>query len=216
MVVITLFILPNKILLLSAFINRKNRSIQMINDFLKSFGILTNADIHDFQHLGIIKHLQKGDFFISEGKSCKEAAFIKSGILRSFFTPESGEEITYCITFPNTLMTAYSSFITSLPTLENIQAMAPCELLVIQKTDIDQLAKSSISWITFFKIIAEQQYIELEKRLFLFQKEKAKKRYMDLLENQPTYVQQIPLQYLASYLGITPRHLSRLRKEIVF
>lgn len=188
----------------------------MINDFLKSFGVLTDVDINDFQHLGTIRHLQKGDFFISEGKPCKEVAFIKSGILRSFFTSESGEEITYCITFPNTIMTAYSSFITSHPTLENIQAVAPCELLVIQKTDIDQLSKSGINWITFFKIIAEQQYIELEKRLFLFQKEKAKKRYMDLLENQPIYVQQIPLQYLASYLGITPRHLSRLRKAIVF
>ncbi|MNL38520.1 hypothetical protein D3C87_1607400 [compost metagenome] len=64
-------------------------------------------------------------------------------------------------------------------------------------------------------MIAEQQYLELENRLFLFQKEKAKERYIDLLKNQPLYVQQIPLQYLASYLGITPRHLSRLRKEIV-
>ncbi|MBB5645249.1 Crp/Fnr family transcriptional regulator [Pedobacter cryoconitis] len=188
----------------------------MISDFLKNFGILTTAEIEDFLHLGTIRNLQKGEFFISEGKSCKEVAFIKSGILRSFFTPESGEEITYCITFPNTLMTAYSSFITSLPTLENIQAVAPCELLIIKKAAIDQLSKSSLNWVTFFKIIAEQQYIELEKRLFLFQKEKAKKRYMDLLENQPAYVQQIPLQYLASYLGITPRHLSRLRKEIVF
>ncbi|MBB5623839.1 CRP-like cAMP-binding protein [Pedobacter cryoconitis] len=188
----------------------------MISDFLKNFGILTTAEIEDFLHLGTIRNLQKGEFFISEGKSCKEVAFIKSGILRSFFTPESGEEITYCITFPNTLMTAYSSFITSLPTLENIQAVAPCELLIIKKAAIDQLSKSSLNWVTFFKIIAEQQYIELEKRLFLFQKEKAKKRYMELLENQPAYVQQIPLQYLASYLGITPRHLSRLRKEIVF
>ncbi|MNT98592.1 hypothetical protein D3C72_2412100 [compost metagenome] len=60
------------------------------------------------------------------------------------------------------------------------------------------------------------QYLELEKRLFIFQKDKAKKRYIDLLENQPGYVQKIPLQYLASYLGITPRHLSRLRKEIQY
>lgn len=105
----------------------------MISDFLKNFGILTTAEIEDFLHLGTIRNLQKGEFFISEGKSCKEVAFIKSGILRSFFTPESGEEITYCITFPNTLMTAYSSFITSLPTLENIQAVAPCELLIIKR-----------------------------------------------------------------------------------
>ena len=188
----------------------------MIRNFLKTFNTLTTTEIADFEQLLTIRHLQKGDFFISEGKYCKEVAFIKSGILRSFFTPESGEEITYCITFPNALMTAYSSFITAQPTPENIQAIASCELLVIQKTDIDNLSQSSPNWIKFFKIIAEQQYIELEKRLFLFQKEKAKKRYLDLIENQPAYIQQIPLQYLASYLGVTPRHLSRLRKEIVF
>ncbi|MBB6498892.1 Crp/Fnr family transcriptional regulator [Pedobacter cryoconitis] len=188
----------------------------MVRDFLKTFNTLTATEIDHFEQLLTIRHLQKGDFFISEGKYCKEVAFVKSGILRSFFTPESGEEITYCIIFPNSLITAYSSFITAQPTQENIQAVAFCELLVIQKSDIDHLSQSSPNWIKFSKMIAEQQYIELEKRLFLFQKEKAKKRYLDLIENQPAYIQQIPLQYLASYLGVTPRHLSRLRKEIVF
>jgi CRP-like cAMP-binding protein len=189
---------------------------QMITDFLKSFQVLSPYEIENFVAHCIVRSLKKGDFFIKEGKSCKEAAFVNSGILRSFFTQESGEEITYCITFPHTLMTAYSSFITAQPTPENIQALTPTELLVIQKKDLEKLSQSGSNWIKFQKIIAEQQYIELEKRLFLFQKEKAKKRYMDLLENQPDYIQQIPLQYLASYLGITSRHLSRLRKEIIF
>lgn len=187
----------------------------MIKEFLKTFNLLTPDEIEQIERLTTTRLLKKNDFFISTGKSCKEVAFINNGILRSFFTPESGEEITYCITFPNTLMTAYSSFITGLPTLENIQAVEDCELLILQKKEIDKLQESSPNWIRFFKIIAEQQYIELEKRLFLFQKEKAKKRYLDLIENQPDYVQQIPLLYLASYLGITPRHLSRLRKEIL-
>lgn len=186
----------------------------MIKAFLTSFQILTPAEIEHFESLLIKRQLKKGSFFISEGKFSTEVAFINTGILRSFFSPESGEEITYCISFPNSLMAAYSAFITGLPTVENIQAIADSELLIIQKHDVDKLLESSPNWVRFFKIIAEQQYLELEKRLFLFQKEKAKKRYMDLLENQPNYVLQIPLQYLASYLGITPRHLSRLRKEI--
>lgn len=105
----------------------------MITAFLRNFNVLTDTEINDFLSMGTIRQLQKGDFFISEGKFCKEVAFIRSGILRSFFSPESGEEITYCITFPGSLMTAYSAFITSLPTLENIQAISACELLVIQK-----------------------------------------------------------------------------------
>ena len=186
----------------------------MIKAFLASFHVLSPAEIEQFESLLIKRQLKKGSFFINEGKLSTEVAFINTGILRSFFTPESGEEITYCISFPNSLMAAYSAFITGLPTLENIQAIADSELLIIQKHDVDKLLETSPNWVRFFKIIAEQQYLELEKRLFLFQKEKAKKRYTDLLENQANYVLQIPLQYLASYLGITPRHLSRLRKEI--
>lgn len=186
----------------------------MIKTFLNSFHVLTSGEIEQFELLLTKRYLKKGDFFISEGKLSKEVAFINSGILRSFFTPESGEEITYCITFPNTLMAAYSAYITGMPTNENIQAVADCELLIIQKSDVDKLSESSANWAIFFKIIAELQYLELEKRVFLFQKDKARNRYIDLMKNQPDYILQIPLQYLASYLGITPRHLSRLRKEI--
>jgi hypothetical protein len=64
--------------------------------------------------------------------------------------------------------------------------------------------------------MAEQQYIELERRFFQFQKNTAAQRYKELLINQPEYVQNIPLQYLASYLGITQRHLSRIRSEVAF
>ena len=72
------------------------------------------------------------------------------------------------------------------------------------------------NWIKFLKIVAEQQYIELEKRIFQLQKNNAFERYSDLLKNHPEYLQNIPLQYLASYLGITQRHLSRIRREICF
>lgn len=188
----------------------------MARDYLESFNVLSAQEISDFEALATERVVKKGDFFITEGKACKEVAFLKTGILRSFYLQESGEEVTYCITFPNTLMTAYASYITGLPALENIQAIAAAELLIISKQELDKLAQPSFNWMKFSKIIAGQQYVELEKRFFMIQKEKAKKRYMNLLINQPDYVQQIPLQYLASYLGITGRHLSRLRKEITF
>ncbi|MBC8985182.1 Crp/Fnr family transcriptional regulator [Pedobacter sp. N36a] len=186
----------------------------MIYNFLASFQLFSPAEINDIIALMKPKKLQKGDFFIQEGKTCKEVAFLNTGILRTFFRAETAEETTYCITFPGALMTAYSSFITSKPTIENIQALVPTELLLIQKKELDLLSNTNPNWTNFLKIIAEQQYLELERRVFQFQQEKAKKRYLDLLEHQPIYVQQIPLQYLASYLGITSRHLSRLRKEI--
>ena len=188
----------------------------MIKNYLKSFNILTNEEIENFVQLCTKKDLKKADYFIREGEICKEVAFILSGTLRSYYVTEKGEEITYCITFPNNLITAYSSFITGQSTPENIQAISAVELMVVRKDTIDDLALKNPNWVKFLKVVAEQQYVELEKRIFQLQKSNAAQRYSDLLKNQPAYIQHIPLQYLSSYLGITQRHLSRIRKEISF
>ena len=90
--------------------------------------------------------------------------------------------------------------------------MTAIELLTISRDEILKLENSSTNWLKFFKFIAEQEYIKMEKRIFILQKEGAEKRYQDLLTNDPEYLQLIPLNYLSSYLGITQRHLSRIRK----
>ena len=184
--------------------------------FLKSFNILTDIEIDDFIQLSTYKLLKKSEYFVREGETCKQVGFVLSGTLRTYYTSNKAEEITYCITFPNSLMTAYSSFLTAQPTVENIQAVTVTELLVVQKDLLEKLVQQNPNWIYFFKTIAEQQYIELEKRIFQLQTTDAAKRYANLMENQPEYIQKIPLQYLASYLGITPRHLSRIRREFIY
>ena len=191
----------------------ENDSIKI---FLKSFNILTDVEIDNFVQLVEYRLLQKSAYFVKEGETCKQVAFVLSGILRTYYFSDKAEEITYCITFPNSLMTAYSSFLTGQSTQENIQAITATELLIIQKDKLDALAQQNLNWIYFLKKIAEQQYIELEKRIFQLQKTDAAMRYADLMKNQPEYIQKIPLQYLASYLGITPRHLSRIRREFIY
>lgn len=187
-----------------------------LKSHLQSFNILSDREIEDFIAASTTKHLDKLEYYIKEGETCNSVTFVVSGILRSYYTSDKGDDITYCITFPNNLMTAYSSFLTKQPTQETIQAITPTELLVISKEKIEGLVDKNHNWMNFQKIIAEQQYIEVEKRLFLMQGSSASKRYEELLKNQPEYVKNIPLQYLASYLGVTQRHLSRIRKEISF
>lgn len=89
--------------------------------------------------------------------------------------------------------------------------MTDIELFTISRGEILKLEKSSTNWLKFLKFIADQEYIKMEKRIFILQKENAEKRYQNLLTNEPQYLQLIPLNYLSSYLGITPRHLSRIR-----
>ena len=182
--------------------------------YLQKFNILTENEINNFESKVKSKKLDKGDFFIKEGRISNEVGFVVSGLFRSFYYSSLEEEVTYCFTFSNSFVSAYSSFLSQRKTIENIQALTDIELLTISREEILKLEKSSTNWLKFFKLIAEQEYIKMEKRIFLLQKESAEKRYKDLLLNQPEYLQLIPLNFLSSYLGITQRHLSRIRKTI--
>lgn len=188
----------------------------MVQQFFQSFNIFSENEINDFLQLFERKKLNKNDFFVREGEKCKEIAFIESGIFRSYYISDDGKDITYCFRFPNDLIASYSSFISEKPSMENMQAISDAEVLIIKKEKIEILTNENPNWILFLKIIAEQEYLELEKRFFQLQRDSAATRYHLLLENHPNYIQDIPLQYLASYLGITQRHLSRIRKEVSF
>lgn len=187
-----------------------------INEYFQSFQIFTAEEIEQFIPLFAHRNLAKNDFFVREGEKCSEVAFIQSGIFRSYYHTSNGEETTYCFRFSNSLIAAYSSFITGQASAETMQAITPATFLVISKSRIDQLMHENPKWIHVLKIIAEQQYLELEHRVFQLQKESALHRYRELLKDQPSFILHIPLQYLASYLNVSQRHLSRIRKQIAF
>lgn len=186
-----------------------------MKSYFRSLDLLSEPDLEMLNGLTTTKTIGKGEFLITEGSVCNQLVYIKEGILRSYYLKDSGEEITYCITFGDNLMTALSSLITGQPTEENIQALTDLTFEVLKKEDLNILYASSPNWLKAGKMLTEIQYIELEKRMFLLQKHSAKKRYEEFMENHASYLQHIPLQYLASYLNITPRHLSRLRRELV-
>lgn len=187
---------------------------QKITNFLKQFAFLTPDEINYFISLCQYKTLSKGDYFTKEGKVCNEIGFVLTGVFRSYYLSSSDDEITYCFIQQDHFITAYSSFITKNKTLENIQALTDVEMLVITRENVKKIEQSSNNWLLFLKMMAEQEYINLERRIFLLQKEKAETRYKDLILNKPNILQLVPLHYIASYLGITQRHLSRLRKKI--
>ncbi len=182
-------------------------------EFLQSLDILSEEEIADAMEHSTMRVLPKGAFFVREGSVCREVAFIQSGILRSYYTNDEADEITYCIMFAPSFMTAYSSLITGEPTVENIQAVTEAKLLILQKDYIEERSQESMNWLKLQKYLSEQEYLELEQRIISYQKDDARQRYRDLVERHPDYLQQIPLQYLASYLGISQRHLSRIRSE---
>lgn len=181
--------------------------------FFKSFEFLNAEDLNLIDSLVTKRILKKGEYLIQEGKVSTEIALIKSGILRLYYNNAAGEDITGCLAFDNEILSAYSSFITQEPSEENIQAVCDTEVAILTKEQLDFLYNRSASWQKVGRMIAEIHYVELTKKIISFQKDSAKERYSQLLSKQPQYIQAIPQHQLASFLGITPRHLSRLRKD---
>ena len=185
-----------------------------LRKMLESVHILSDSEISNGLNYFEPKTFKKDDFLIESGKVCNWMAFVNTGILRNFYISSNDEEVTYCLTFPNKVVSAFSSFMTQKVTFENIHALTNGEILVIKRKCYYELMNSSENWLKFSRFVAEQSYIEMENRLLALQMESAKKRYNDLITNNPEFIQQVPLKYLASFLGITQRHLSRLRKDI--
>lgn len=184
--------------------------------FLQQLNIFGEEEVQAVAGLFTHRLICKDEYFVREGMPCTEIAFIESGIFRSFYTDERGNELTYCFRFPGDFIAAYSSFISGGPSVEYIQAITPAGIWTMPKSVVDEQARTNPKWVQLLRLVAEQQFLEMERRYIQLQRDTAVKRYATLLQQQPEYLQMIPLQYLASYLGITQRHLSRIRKEIMF
>ncbi len=186
-----------------------------MKEYLRSFNLLSEEEIEELQNEGTYKTYQKGDFFIKEDQVCKHVAFVESGLFRSFYYNSEQEDITYCFTFSNSFVTAYSSFITQTKTQENIEALTDVRVLMISRESITRLEEKNPNWLKLSKSIAELEFMKLEQRVMSLLRERAEFRYKELLLNHPEYLKNIPISHLASYLGVTQRHLSRIRKTLV-
>lgn len=158
-------------------------------------------------------HLSKNDFWISAGKYCNHIAFVKSGKLRVFYFDDNANETTCYFVSENGFISSFSSFLMRIPTTENIIAIEGTELLVIDRNELETLSEKVPKIQILRRIIAENLFIYMEQRVATLQSQTAGERYGKFMKENPDILLSVPLQYTASFLGITPQHLSRLRKE---
>ena len=183
--------------------------------FLENITSISNQEFENgFQYFDKIV-LEKGDYFVQENTICKQIAFINKGILRTFYINEKFEDTTSCFCTKNNLTSAYKSFILQEPSRLNIQALEKSELLVINYNDLQKLYIESSIWGKIGRLIAEKEYIGMEKYASVLNNETARTKYLRLMNEQPQIIQKVANQFIASYLGITSRTLSRIKSEIL-
>lgn len=182
--------------------------------FLKNISSITDNEFGNTLSYFSEQNVQKGDFFVKQDKVCRHIAFILKGTLRTYYINDKAEEITSCFCTENNLTTSYKSFILQKPSNLILQAIEDTQLLVIDYENLQKLYAKSIVWQTIGRAVAEREYIIMEQYASILNNETAKEKYLRLLKEQPNVLQKANIEDIASYLGVTRRTLSRIRKEI--
>lgn len=157
--------------------------------------------------------LNKGEMFYDAEKICRKIGFIRSGSIRSFYNID-GDEVTRFVLMENQFFTAFQSFFANQPSPEFIQAIEKTNLYTISKENLDDLHKKYPEMVHLSYLVTIQSHLRLEKRVFNLIALSAEERYRLFEEENPQMVERVPLQYIASILGMKPETLSRIRKKL--
>lgn len=156
---------------------------------------------------------KKNDLIVEEGKVAKYIGFVESGMFQ-YYVMLDGEEKTTYINIENTFLASVTSFVSQKPALENIRALTDGKLSLISRANLYQLVAEVPGFKDFYIALLEYTVCGIDASRHDLIVLSGEERYAKMLRDEPHLLQQIPLQYLASMLGVTPRHLSRIRGNI--
>ncbi|NMM50842.1 Crp/Fnr family transcriptional regulator [Marinigracilibium pacificum] len=157
--------------------------------------------------------LKKGTTLLKAGEVENHLYFISKGIVR-LLIPGSENDVTFGFVFTNEFVTGYDSFLTQQPSKYQIETLTNVEVWKISKTDLEQVYNNTKTGNIIGRKMAENMFLIKSKRELSLLNKTAEERYLDLFTERPNVLEQIPLKYIASYIGITPQALSRIRKRI--
>ena len=176
------------------------------------FGQLSNREVAFIRPYFQEEKLQKNEFFTQTDKTCDKLSFVKSGILR-VYTLSDGKEIPQWISTQNFLLTEVMGFFFNQPNRWAIQALTETELLSITKTNYLKLCQKFPKWNEIEKQLIMKCFMMMEDRIFSHLSMTAEERYELYFQQNKKLFNQVPLQYIASLLGMTAETLSRIRKR---
>jgi CRP-like cAMP-binding protein len=195
--------------------NSKDAYYNMINsllDNIQSLITLSEAEKDIVTSLFKEKTYKKGDFFLADGQICKQVGFVTKGLMR-YYINHDGEEKTYAFSQENQYVCNYESFLPQSPSSKIIQALEDSIVFVISHSDLQLLYANVREGERFGRIAIEAVFLQILKDINSFYTEKPEVRYERFLTNHPDLQQRISQYHIASFVGVKPQSLSRIRKR---
>ena len=181
-------------------------------DFLHSFVALNSKDRELVRQVLQIKNYKKGSFLLAEGEISTAFFFNLKGLIRLFYNRTNGEKTAYF--YPeNTFISAYESFTRQKPSKLNFQAMAETTVVVISAQAAQTLLAHDPKFDMIARVIMEEEMIAHQRIIESLLTLSPEERYFQLLDENPDIFQRVSQHYIASYIGVAPESLSRIKKR---
>jgi CRP-like cAMP-binding protein len=196
-------------------VNHTDTFSPLLAQELKESAGLTNEEINLYMSLLVSKTIRKKDHLLMPGDICNNIAYITKGCLRRYIIDNHAKEVILNFALEDHWVGDLESFISQKPTIYYVQALEDCETLLLSRKNFLYACEELPGFKKFHdKKIQRNHYYTL-KRLSFAKSATPEEKYISLMKEQPQLFQRIPLHYIASYMGIEPESLSRLRKRIV-
>jgi len=162
------------------------------------------------------KSFDKKQFLAEQGGICKYQYFIVEGSCYSYYVNEKGDKNAIQFALENYWITDAASYFTGKPAVFSIETLEPVRALLLSKEKLDLLCSAFPLYDRFFRILLQNAISNLHYRIAVTTSEDAEHRYLEFTQRYPQFLQRIPQYLIASYLGVAPQSLSRIRKELAY
>ncbi|KQT23284.1 cyclic nucleotide-binding protein [Chryseobacterium sp. Leaf405] len=176
---------------------------------------VTDEQKSELQSFFNYKKLRKKQYLLQEGDICKQLSFVSKGLLKSYFLDEKGSEHINMFAFEGWWISDFNSFINQEKAVLTIDAIEETELLMISREDYENLMIKIPVMDRYFRILYQNSLITKDYRLIVSNSFTAEEKYTQFVQKNPEVIQRIPHNLIASYLGLSPETVSRIRKKIL-
>jgi CRP-like cAMP-binding protein len=192
---------------------KESWDMEQIRQHFKKVVTLSDKDWQVFSSKLVKCHFPKKALVLEAGQTEEYLSFIETGVIR-FVIPHRENELTFGFAFEHSFVSAYDSFLTQTPSAYQLETLSQTVLWRLTYTDLQHIYRETKIGNTIGRFASEELFLKKAKRELSLLNATAEERYLTLFTEQPHLLKRIPLKYIASYIGITPQALSRIRRRI--
>ena len=187
--------------------------IKSLREFFESFQPLGDAEFALLESGLIRRRFEKNEIFLRAGEVCPALAFVERGMMRAFRLRDDAE-ITENFYLENSLAGDHRSFTKQIAASVTVDAVEACEVLIITRNLVEEFCAASATWREIRRLVVENEFVATQRRVANLLADSPEQRYLRLREENPAVLQRAPQYMIASYLGVKPESLSRIRHRL--